>query len=135
MNGDFGADDDFGGVDAGLDLTPIIDAVFLLLIFFIMASTFSQPVLEVALPAASSAAVPEEAREEITLAIDAEGRIFSGTGEITREELPALLTAEPDRPLVLHVDERAPFEPFVKVLDEAKLARRSNVSITTKPAR
>ena len=40
-------DDDF---DAGIDLTPLIDVVFMLLLFFILAATFSPPVLQVALP-------------------------------------------------------------------------------------
>ena len=45
-------DDDF---DADIDLTPLIDVVFMLLLFFILAASFSQPVLQVALPAAGTA--------------------------------------------------------------------------------
>ena len=36
--------------DAGIDLTPLIDVVFMLLVFFIMTTTFSRPVLVIVLP-------------------------------------------------------------------------------------
>ena len=37
--------------DASIDLTPVIDVIFMLLIFFIMTTTFSKPVLDIVLPA------------------------------------------------------------------------------------
>ena len=39
--------------DASIDLTPVIDVIFMLLIFFIMTTTFSKPVLDIVLPASS----------------------------------------------------------------------------------
>jgi len=50
-------DDEFG---ADIDLTPLIDVVFMLLLFFILAASFSAPVLQVALPTARTAAPAED---------------------------------------------------------------------------
>lgn len=41
--------------DASIDLTPVIDVIFMLLIFFIMTTTFSKPVLDIVLPASETA--------------------------------------------------------------------------------
>ena len=40
--------------DASIDLTPVIDVIFMLLIFFIMTTTFSKPVLDIVLPASET---------------------------------------------------------------------------------
>ena len=53
--------------DADVDLTPLIDVVFMLLLFFILAATFSQPVLEVALPAAGTAHRTEEDPDRLAM--------------------------------------------------------------------
>lgn len=134
MNDLFGPDDPLGdGADASLDLTPIIDVVFLLLIFFIMATTFSMPVLDVILPKAESAQPAEDAEAELALTIDPQGRILHNSTELDKPSLAALLATEPDLPVTLFVDERAPFEPFVLVMDQARLARRTHVAISTQP--
>ena len=131
----FGPDDPLSdGAETSLDLTPIIDVVFLLLIFFIMATTFAMPVLDVVLPTAESARPAEEKEAELVITIDPQGRILHKEAELDQPALAALLTTEQDLPVTLFVDERAPFQPFVMVMDQAKLARRTHVSITTQPA-
>lgn len=131
----FGPDDPLSdGAEASLDLTPIIDVVFLLLIFFIMATTFAMPVLDVVLPTAESARPAEEKEAELVITIDPQGRVLHKEAELDQPALAALLTTEQDLPVTLFVDERAPFQPFVMVMDQAKLARRTHVSITTQPA-
>ena len=44
--------------DASIDLTPVIDVIFMLLIFFIMTTTFSKPVLDIVLPASETSRNP-----------------------------------------------------------------------------
>jgi biopolymer transport protein ExbD len=135
MNDLFGMDDPLSeSADASLDLTPIIDVVFLLLIFFIMATTFSMPVLDVVLPRADSAEPVQEKNATLVLTIDPEGRVLHKGTELDRVTLAELLNSNQAMSVTLFVDERAPFEPFVMVMDQAKLARRTNVSITTQPA-
>ena len=71
-------DDDF---DAEIDLTPLIDVVFMLLLFFILAATFSTPVLQVTLPEAGTARQVENDPARLVLAIDAEGRLHYRDGK------------------------------------------------------
>ncbi len=121
--------DIFSMEEPSLDLTPLIDTVFLLLIFFIMATTFAEPVLEVALSEASSAAAPER-KERLALTIDAEGKYHHGQAFITLEDWRELLANAPkDMLIVFNVDRNAPFNAFVSGLDAAKGQGRENILI------
>ena len=119
--------------DADIDLTPLIDVVFLLLLFFILAATFSQPVLQVALPAASTAAAADDDPARLVLAIDAEGLLHHGAAPIAIEAVPGLLTSHPDGAVELRVDRAAPFDAFIGVMDRLRAQGRSDVLITAKP--
>ena len=122
-------DDDFG---TELDLTPLIDVVFMLLLFFILASTFSSPVLPVALPEAGTAERVPEDPARLVLAIDAEGQLHHRGDVVGPESLPGLLAAHPEGPVELRVDRAAPFDAFIGALDPLREAGRSNVLITAK---
>ena len=117
-----------------IDLTPLIDAMFLLLIFFIMATTFSKPVMDVVLPHAESSTKQSADRKQMVITIDAQGRIFHQHREVPVDELPHLMNLHTDLPLNFHVDQGAPFKSFVRALDQARLKRRGDVVITTDPA-
>jgi biopolymer transport protein ExbD len=120
-------------IDSGIDLTPLIDVVFMLLLFFILAATFSQPVLQVALPAASTATAAEEDPARLVLAIDAEGVLHHGGAPIAIEAVPGLLSSHPDGAVELRVDRAAPFDAFIGVMDRLRAQGRSDVLITAKP--
>lgn len=116
--------------DVSLDLTPIIDVVFLLLIFFIMATTFSKPVLEVTLAEASSVTIQERNPKDITLSITNEGLWMLDGKTISPEEWNAALDAAPeDAAVVFNVDKAAPFAAFIGALDTAKSKARNTVVI------
>ena len=55
--------------EINIDLTPLIDVVFMLLIFFIMTTTFSKPVLDVILPASKMAEGKETQTQEILISV------------------------------------------------------------------
>lgn len=122
-------EDDF---DAGIDLTPLIDVVFLLLLFFILAATFSSPVLNVALPSASTAERTEEDPARLTLSIDASGALYHREEPISIGDVSVLLASKVAGPVELRVDRAAPFDAFVGVLDRLRACGRSNVLITAK---
>lgn len=128
---DFSLDKEF---DEEIDLTPLIDVVFILLIFFFITSTFIQPSLPVNLAKAASAAASSERKEQLVITIDADGMLFHEGAVLTREEIPALIRANPDLGINLFVDRAAPFESFLSVIDETRLIGRDDVSITTLPA-
>ena len=128
---DFSLDKEF---DEEIDLTPLIDVVFILLIFFFLTSTFIQPSLPVNLAKAASASASAERKEQLVITIDASGTLFHEGIVLIREELPQLIRANPDLGINLFVDRAAPFESFLSVIDETRLMGRDDVSITTLPA-
>ncbi|NKE73545.1 ExbD/TolR family protein [Candidatus Manganitrophus noduliformans] len=127
--------------DAGstpfIDMTPMIDMVFQLLIFFLLTSIFAaQPALDLTLPSAEHA--KEEAREEsVHLFIQKEGTIFIDEEEISLEGLGAALQAKVEadrkRPILLSADREAPFQRFVDVLDVVRHHNHSNLTVLTRP--
>ena len=112
--------------DASIDLTPVIDVIFMLLIFFIMTTTFSKPVLDIVLPASETA--------ELVISVKADGTIYYQDQQLTKEALTAVLETRPEALLNLYVDEKAPFEAFVGVIDIAKLKRGGHFVISTQPS-
>lgn len=115
-----------------LDLTPLIDTVFLLLIFFIMATTFSKPVLEVALAQADNAATRELPQERLTVTIDQAGEIYFEEEIVPRPEVAERLSAYPvETYIIFNIDQDAPFGTFVGVLDTAKTQQRRNFVINS----
>jgi len=127
---EFSLDKEF---DEEIDLTPLIDVVFILLIFFFITSTFIRPSLPVNLAKAASAAASAERTEQLVISIDADGVLFNDGMTLTREDIPALLNANPDLGINLFVDRAAPFDAFLAVIDEARLLDREDISITTLP--
>jgi len=119
-------------LDASLDLTPLIDTVFILLIFFILTTTFSKPMLEVFLPKADSAAVKELNQEKLTVTVTEDNRIFFENDPVAPEEIAARLEKlSKDATIVFNVDKGAHFGLFVRILDTARSQGQSNFFINT----
>lgn len=131
MLDDFSLDNEF---DAEIDLTPLIDVVFILLIFFFITSTFLKPAMPVNLAKAASASADAERKEQVVITIDATGALFNDEAPLAPEGIAALISANPDLGINLFVDRDAPFESFLAVIDEARLLGRDDVSITTLPS-
>jgi biopolymer transport protein ExbD len=111
-----------------INLTPLIDIVFLLLIFFMVSTTFRKEAgLEVDLPEASEA-VRSEGREQLTITIDARGRYAVNDRVLIDERLETLKSAisaaagAGDRrnlPLIVRADGNTPHRAVVKAMDVA----------------
>lgn len=114
-----------------IDLTPLIDVVFMLLVFFIMTTTFSRPVLDIVLPKSEEAEKQATRAKELVIGIKSDGSIIYNEKQVSKEELPAILDSMPEAMLDLHVDEKAPFEAFVKIVDLAKEKRGGRFVIST----
>lgn len=123
-----------------IDITPLIDVVFLLLIFFMVTTTFQQETrLKVDLPEAVSGA-PSVRQERIVLEVSAEGgyRLQGEAVATTRDALRAALAAlgpAGDRPLVLQADGKAPHDAVVRAMDAARLSGFDKLSIAAQSAR
>jgi biopolymer transport protein ExbD len=121
-----------------INLTPLIDVVFLLLIFFMVSTTFRKEAdLKVNLPESSEAVSPVE-REQLTITIDAEGR-YAVNGEAlvdTRlETLKSAISgaagARRDLPLVIRADGNTPHQAVVKAMDAAGQSGFRQLGIAT----
>ena len=120
--------------DASIDLTPVIDVIFMLLIFFIMTTTFSKPVLDIVLPASETSEESSRKNAELVISVKADGTIHYQDRQLTKEALAAVLETRPEALLNLYVDEKAPFEAFVGVVDIARLKRGGHFVISTQPS-
>lgn len=119
--------------EPSIDLTPLIDTIFMLLIFFIMTTTFSRPVLDILLPESSEAEASDDRREQV-ISIKADGSLHYEGRQIDKSELDAVLSDRPEALLNLYVDQKAPFEAFVGVVDIAKVKKGGRFVISTQQA-
>lgn len=119
--------------EPSIDLTPLIDTIFMLLIFFIMTTTFSRPVLDILLPESSEAEASDDRREQV-ISIKADGSLHYEGRQIDKSELDAVLSERPEALLNLYVDQKAPFEAFVGVVDIAKVKKGGRFVISTQQA-
>ncbi len=114
-----------------LDLTPMIDVVFLLLIFFLITSIFSKPSLPLNLPEAETAQMAGE--QDVSVAVKLDGSILLDGKAITAAELYPALRARYEgvekRGVTLVSDKGVPFGRVVEVMDQAKKAGADNISV------
>ena len=122
---------------ARIEMVPLIDMFFLLLVFFIF-SVFSMSMQQgilVELPEAATAAASRE--EAIAVSITADGRLFVNQAPATLDRLPARLSARAagGRPLVvIQADQAVAHGLVISVLDRIRQAGLSRVSFQTAPA-
>jgi biopolymer transport protein ExbD len=115
----------------GIDLTPLIDVVFMLLIFFVLSTVFLKPAIKVDLPTADHAGPVRPEQDWLVISIDADGRYHAESGERTMTELLAILDRHPESAVNFQVDKQAPFEPFIKIIDQIKARGREDIIVTT----
>jgi biopolymer transport protein ExbD len=107
-----------------LDLTPLIDCIFQLLIFFLLTASFiTTPNLNVELPKASAQAAASESRDAMVV-ITREGKLQYEKKVITADQLMGVLKAlhkeRPDARILIQADRKAYHGIVVKVMDIAK---------------
>lgn len=117
-----------------INLSPLIDVVFLLLIFFIVTTVFVEETgVQVSKPRAASAQDLE--KQAILIAVTAEGKVWQGGREIgidgIRAVVTTLLEENPETPVIIRADEATPTARTVAVIDAAKLAGAETVSLAT----
>lgn len=111
-------------VSARLDMAPLIDVVFLLLIFFMLTSSFLQPSIPLALPQAAAADEPPPA--PVFVSVDESGVVYVNQEPVARAEfiakLGAVLAGRDDRTVNFRGDRTMPYEVFVALMAEARQA-------------
>ncbi|MCP4246123.1 MAG: biopolymer transporter ExbD [bacterium] len=111
---------------ANIEMTPLIDMVFLLLIFFLVATTFHQEEreLQIALPFANSSGPISATLRELIVNVDAEGSIILSGRIVEPEDLRTVVeeavAANPDQKVTVRGDRQAAYGDIVRVLDICK---------------
>ena len=109
-----------------IELTPMIDMVFLLLIFFLVATTFHQTEreMQIALPFASSATPISTLLQEIVVNVDVDGKIVLGGRTLEPDELRAMIEdavkINPEHKVTVRGDRRTAYANIMAVLDICK---------------
>ncbi len=127
--------------DGGVNLTPLIDVVFLLLIFFMVSTTFTKESrLQLQLPTADGELAVEDV-EAIEIVIDARGRYQVDERSLGDGKIEALLRAmqaaaggDTMRPVVITADANSPHQAVVTAMDAAGRLGFVQLSITTQDA-
>ncbi|MBI5450780.1 MAG: biopolymer transporter ExbD [Gammaproteobacteria bacterium] len=122
-----------------ISLAPLIDVVFLLLIFFMVTASFTREAeLSIDLPEASSATPPQD-QNTIDVTIDVQGRFYVNQKLVVNRKLDSLkqalqqLTKPDSEPLlVITADANTPHQAVVMVMDAARQLGILHVSLATR---
>jgi biopolymer transport protein ExbD len=122
------------GGETGIDISPLIDCVFILLIFFIVTTVFVEETgVEVDKPQAASAVRLE--KTSILIALTQKGEVVYGGREIGVSGVQPLvrrMLRKEELPVIIQADASAPAGLLVRVIDEAKLAGAVKVSLAAR---
>ncbi len=123
--------------ETGIDLSPLIDCVFILLIFFIVTTTFVEETgVDVDKPQAASSVNLE--KTSILIALTEKGEVVYGGRQIGFSGIQPLvkrMLQKEDTPVIIQADTTVQSGLLVRAIDEAKLAGASKVSIATKQSK
>ena len=118
-----------------VNMSPLIDCVFLLLIFFIVTTVFVEETgVEIQKPQAASA--QDMDKHSIMIALTADGKMIFGGREIGINGVRGTVARqlrEREAPVIILADGGARTSPLVDIIDECKLAGARNVSIAAQP--
>ena len=116
------------------NLIPLINIVFLLLIFFMLAGTFARPDRFEVAPPSSLNPTPAEERQ-MTVLLSADGRLAIGEREVDKPELQRLimdrLSAEPDLQVQLKADQDLAAETLIEVMETLRAAGLERLMLLT----
>lgn len=123
----------------GFQMAPLIDIVFLSLIFFMVASVVArwETKLSLTVPTADTGVRTPREAGEIIINLDADGRVFVQNVEMTSARLEQLLTQVArefrDQPVIIRADANTRHEQVIRVLDLCRRVDIWNVAFATLP--
>jgi biopolymer transport protein ExbD len=121
--------------ESGIDLTPMLDVVFIMLIFFIVSTSFvKESGIQVSRPSAKSATKKE--RANIMVAISESGEVWIQKRKVdiasVRANIERLHAESPEGQVVVQADKDSKNGLLVEVMDQIRLAGVENISIAAK---
>lgn len=125
-------------IETHLEMTPLIDTVFLLLIFFMLTSTFIvQPGIKIKLPLAKTAG--SQTKKDLVITITQDNLIYLNGKKINIKNLPQKLKMEKEVSrkdlLIIKADKQVRHGKVVEIMDIAREAGMEKLAIATKPKR
>ncbi len=128
--------------DLEVNITPLIDVVFLLLIFFMVSTTFKhENEITISLPESSSKSLPKE-NNIIEIAIDAKGTYYIDKRQVVNTELKTVMLAlqkiagsRKTPTILISADAQTPHQSVIVAMDAARQLGFVNLSIATKQNR
>lgn len=119
-----------------LDMAPLIDIVFLLLIFFMLTSSFFSPSIKLSLPQAVTQ--DPESQEKLTVSIDREGKFYFENQIVSPERLRQVIESKIREGIspAVHVrgDQDMPYKYFVEAMDTARQAGAQRIHVAHESA-
>ncbi len=121
-------------ISAEVDISPLIDMVFILLIFFMVSTTFVKDMkIELERPSASSA--NRASTKAIRIHVDRTGGIFFDGAPVKpwmlQSRVRDAIKAGGDRPVLVVTDQRVPAQQLIEVVDQCRLAGAKDVGVAT----
>lgn len=118
-----------------LDIAPLIDVIFLLLIFFMLTSSFIfQPGIKINLPKALTSEVIQ--RENLIIIVREDNSLYINEREINYDELSSrlMIAAKESKPILIKADRKASLGRIVEVWDMCRVQgiRKINIATTQK---
>jgi biopolymer transport protein ExbD len=118
---------------AEIDMTPMLDVTFIMLIFFIVTTSFVKEAgLDVTRPAAITG---KESKANIMIAVSATGQVWMQKRQVTldavRPYVEGMRAETPESSVVILADKSAPAGLVIQVMDQARLAGVSNIAVAT----
>ena len=125
--------------EVDLNITPLIDVVFLLLIFFMVSTTFDhESEVNITLPKASKE-IAQAKPDAINVAIDAQSRIYINKKELLNTQISTIKEALYDvaadleeAPVIISADEETPYQMVVRIMDAARQLGLVRITFATR---
>ena len=124
------------GLNADINVTPLVDVMLVLLIVFMVAAPLLSVGVPIDLPKTDAKALPSQ-NEPLTITVDSEGKVFLQEEEVPVEDLIAKLVAVSetgyDERIYLRGDEASDYGAVMKVMARVNAAGFSNLNLVTDP--
>lgn len=117
----------------GINITPLVDVVLVLLLIFMVTAPVLQSGVQVAVP--QTRTVNQLTEQHRVVTVDKDQNVFLDDKPVNIHELPALLSKgdSAEKTVYVRADTRVPFGAFASVMDAVKQAGIANISIVTQP--
>lgn len=121
--------------DQAVDISPLIDMVFILLIFFMVSTTFVKDMkLDIERPGASSAT--RASSKVIKVYLDSQAQTYIDNQPIKvwaiQSKLRDMLRASTDKSVLVVTDETVPVEKLIEVVDQCRMSGAKDVAVAAK---